>query len=151
MITLFASALAALVIGHPVPTTCGPFPGYAGEPQPGWAGWYDPTDDRIYLAEWMCPDLERDPRTSKFDLIRFAYAAYTYVHEAEHARGLTDEHKTSCQALRDLPAVLKHLHVRKAGAVLRVAKQHAIGQLPPYGGPCRNGDYTYPAPVRGDR
>lgn len=127
MFALFAQTLVALVIGHPVSFSCGNIdPHY---------GWYDA--NRIVIAAYLCPYLDLDPGASKLALARFSLAALVVTHEAEHAAGIEDEHRANCEAVRDLPAVLKRLKVRHAADVAREAARIAKAQAPPYGGKCK--------------
>lgn len=119
------AVLVALVIGHPIGgMTCGD----TGDRY----GWYVNATQVIVLSEqWTCPYLTRRATDSER-----ANAYLTVVHEAEHARGIMDEHAANCQAIRDLPAVGRALHLSRLGQVLSWARMIRRDMAPPYGGAC---------------
>ncbi len=134
MVAVFASVLAALVIGHPVPVTCAPVPGAFG--------YYDAAGDHIYINDGLCPYLDGTPRT-KLARLRFALVALVVTHEAEHAAGVEDEHATECAALRALPAVLAEVK-RESGALWSVGREAKAARSVQRGDPPRNGGHCAP-------
>lgn len=123
MNALFLAALVTgFVAGRPVPVVCAPIQG-------GHAGYYDVRRDVITLDPLVCVKFSA-PASSRAK----AEGVYALVHEAEHARGITDEHDADCAALRDFPAV-----VRRAGMTAKLiswAKRIHDALPVPYSGAC---------------
>lgn len=128
MVSLFAQALVALVIGHPTPFQCVTWL----DPH---AGWYDGTTIWLSQAQ-VCDELTANEVTQNPWL--FAYSALAVTHEAEHAAGIVDEHAANCKAVADLPKVLAAVGIARAPAkvIWKHARSLARGMPAPYGGAC---------------
>lgn len=118
---LLISLITSMVAGRPVPVTC--------QYVSNHAGYYNPQKDVIILDPLICAKFTAPPKSRDK-----AVAIYSLLHEAEHARGFTDEHQTDCMTLHDFPSV-----VRRAGltpALNRWAQPIHDAMPPPYSGPC---------------
>lgn len=123
---MLATLIIAFVSGFSSPVGCVPdIQGHGG---------YTGPDRSVLLTQQVCDTL------SKPTNVMFAYSLFTVVHESEHVNGITGEHAADCQALRDLPRVLKRFWPRLGSlwrlTVLYQARSIHAAQPAPYAGVC---------------
>ncbi len=116
-----AVPIVSLIAGTGHPVTCNA----AG------SGLY--TAPRVQLAPWVCSGLHS--KSAWFQ----AQALVVTLHEAEHAKRLTDEHETQCAALAALPMVARlvlHATVKRQKQLALAAERFSQLAGPPYSGDC---------------
>lgn len=100
MVLLPLAAIIAVLVGHPIPTTCEQLPsGVLG--QTVFVNG-TPTEIRLSLTTcWEWDALAQDPNVERVESLAGGALAVA-IHEAEHARyDSTDEAVTECRTLRD--------------------------------------------------
>jgi hypothetical protein len=92
-----------------------------------------------YLSDSTCDVLVRKIVSKPISLTELAIGLFVLTHEAEHLRGIVDEGRANCAALKDLARSARAFGVRKASnveIVLHTADAMHARLPPPYNTPC---------------
>ena len=99
------SPLLSDVAHKPATAMCGALP-QANNADP--SGWVPTVGGNVaYLAPWVCAALVRQQRHLKVDSAVLGEATFVMIHEGNHLRGTANEAQADCDALHQMPGLIR--------------------------------------------
>lgn len=90
-------------------------------------GMADPASDEVWLAPQVCRTLENHLRGRKTAPRALARHLFALTHEAMHVRGIRDEHRADCAALKRYPFAAREFGIRNPARVAQL-RQTLVGR-----------------------